>query len=112
LFIAIYLDEDVGVVIANLLSALRFRAVTARDAGRLGYSDPEQLAYAATQGFCALTHNREDFEELHRQYLATGRNHSGIIIAVRRPPYEISDCLLRLIYRFTADEMRNQLLYI
>ena len=49
---------------------------------------------------------------MHLQYLAEDRYHAGIIIAVRKPPYEISDRLLRLLDRFTADEMRNQLLYI
>ena len=112
MFISIYLDEDVDPVIADLAVARRFTAVTARDARRLGESDPEQLAYAVERGFCVVTHNRDDFEELHRQYLATGRVHSGIIIAIRRPPYELSDRLLRLLDRLTADEMRNQLLYI
>ena len=78
----------------------------------MGKPDPEQLAYAVERDLCIVTHNRDDFEELHRRYLATGRNHSGIIIAIRRPPYEIADRLMRLLNRFTADEMRNQLLYI
>ena len=59
-----------------------------------------------------MTHNRGDFEELHRQYIAASRNHGGIIIAVRRRPYEIGDRLLQLLNLITADEMRNQLLYI
>ncbi len=100
------------IVIANLVSARRFRAVTARDAGQLGQPDPEQLAYAVAQGFCVVTHNREDYEELHRQYLVAGRNHAGIIIAFRRRPREMFGRLLSLLNNLTADEMRNQLLYI
>ena len=86
--------------------------VTARDAGQLGQSDPEQLAYAVAQGFCVVTHNREDFEELHRQYMAVGRNHAGIIIAFRRTPYEVARRMVPLLNRITADEMQNQLIYI
>ena len=50
LFIAIYLDEDVAVLVGELLSRRGFRALTARDAGRLGKSDDEQLAFAAERG--------------------------------------------------------------
>ena len=59
-----------------------------------------------------VTHNRGDFEGLHRQYIAADRNHAGIIIAVRRRPREIFGRLLPILNRITADEMRNQLLYI
>ena len=99
-------------VIGYLVTARRFRAVTARDAGRLGYSDPEQLAYAAEQGLCVVTHNRRHFQNLHYQYLAEDQRHSGIIIAFRRRPPEIFNRLLPLLNRITADEMQNQLLYI
>ena len=95
-----------------MVSARRFRAVTARDAGQLGQPDSEQLTYAVAQDFCVVTHNREDFEELHRQYMTAGRNHAGIIIAFRRRPGEVARRLVPLLNRFTADEMRNQMLYI
>ena len=58
-----------------------------------------------------VTHNREDYEELHRQYIAAGHNQAGIIIAFRRRPREISNRLLPILNRITSDEMRNQLLY-
>ena len=87
-------------------------AITARDEGQLGKSDAEQLVYAAERGLCIVTHNRGDFEELHRQYVAESRDHAGIIVAVRRRPYEIGDRLLQLLNLITADEIRNQLLYI
>ena len=86
--------------------------VTARDARRSGETDPAQLAYAAEQGLCVVTHNRDHFRQLHLQYLSEGRNHTGIIISVRRRPREIFFRLLPLLNRITADEMRNQLLYI
>jgi hypothetical protein len=53
-----------------------------------------------------------DFEELARQYIIAGKSHSGIIVAVRRPPYEITRRLLALLDRVTAEEMDNQLLCI
>jgi hypothetical protein len=78
----------------------------------LGYPDPEQLDYGASLGLCVVTHNREDFEELHRQYLAADRDHAGIVIAIRKRPYEVWARLREVLNTLTADEMRNQLLYI
>ena len=112
LFIAIYTDEDVNVLLGELLTRRGFRALSARDAGQLGKSDSDQIAYAAEVGFVILTHNRADFEELHRQYLADGRKHAGIIVSVRRSPYEIADRLLQLLDTVAADEIQNQLFYI
>ncbi|HLE61668.1 MAG TPA: DUF5615 family PIN-like protein [Pyrinomonadaceae bacterium] len=60
LFIELYLDEDVSVLIADLLQARGFVALTARDAGHLGKTDEEQLAYAVAEQKTFLTHNRID----------------------------------------------------
>lgn len=111
LFVDVYLDEDVSVVLADMLKARGFRATTTRDADHLGATDEEQLRYAAGRGMALLTHNRVDFEVLHRRYLVEDRQHWGILIAARRRPGLIAEHMLRLLNRLTADEMRNQLLY-
>jgi predicted nuclease of predicted toxin-antitoxin system len=64
LFICLYLDEDVNVLVADLLRARGFDIVSARDAGQLHATDAEQLAYAVNQARTLVTHNRTDFEEL------------------------------------------------
>jgi hypothetical protein len=46
LFIELYTDEDVDVLIADLLRARGFSVLTTRDAGRLYATDEEQLAFA------------------------------------------------------------------
>ncbi|MDJ0742031.1 MAG: DUF5615 family PIN-like protein [Xenococcaceae cyanobacterium MO_167.B27] len=112
LFIRLYLDEDVNVLVADLLNARGFDALTVRDAGRLQASDAEQLAYAITQQRALVTHNRSDFEELVQTYFATEQKHYGVILAVRRPPQEIAKRLLVILNRVTADEMENQVRYI
>ena len=61
LFIELYLDEDVDVLIADLLKAHGFVARTTRDLGQLGNTDAEQFAYAVSQNNAVLTHNRIDF---------------------------------------------------
>jgi predicted nuclease of predicted toxin-antitoxin system len=113
LFIELYLDEDVSVLVAELLRARGFVAITAREAGRhLQKSDAEQLAYAVSHSKALLTHNRADFEALARQYYEGGRTHHGIILAVRRSPHEIVRRLLAILNQVTADEMQNQVVYI
>ena len=46
IFICLYLDEDVNVLVADLLRSRGFDAITARDAGQLQTNDAEQFAYA------------------------------------------------------------------
>jgi predicted nuclease of predicted toxin-antitoxin system len=63
LFIGLYLDEDVNVLVAALLRAHGFDALTTQEAGRLAASDVEQLAYAASHQRALLSHNRADYEK-------------------------------------------------
>ncbi|MCF4967276.1 DUF5615 family PIN-like protein [Nostoc sp. CMAA1605] len=112
LFIRLYLDEDVNVLVADLLRARGFDALTVRDAGQLQASDEEQLAYAVNQRRTLVTHNRTDFEELIQVYFNREQRHYGVIYAVRRPPQEIAQRLLVILNQVTADEMENQVRYI
>ena len=108
---ALYCDEDVSVVLAAMPRARGFQVTTALDAGHLGQPDERQLQVAAEAARVLLTHNRADFERLHRQWLEAGRRHAGIIIARRRLPGELAMRLGRLLGRLTADDFMNQLFY-
>ena len=112
LFIELYLDEDVDVLIAQLIRARGFVIVTTQEAGQFRNNDVAQLAYAVSQHKALLTHNRVDFEALAQTYFAVGQPHDGIIVAVRRPPREIARRLLRILNAVTAEEMQNQVRYI
>jgi hypothetical protein len=112
LFIELYTDEDVSVLLADLIRARGFSVATTQEAGNLGRSDEEQLAHAVGEQKAFLTHNRADFERLAREYFASGTPHYGIIIAVRRPPREIARRLLSLLNQVTADELMNQIRYV
>lgn len=111
MFIELYLDEDVDVLVADLIRARGFTAITTRDAGNLHKDDDEQLSYADNQ-FVFVTHNRVDFEARALEYFASGKTHCGIIIAIRRPPQDIVRRLLVISNNVTADEMVNQIRYI
>ena len=112
LFIELYLDEDVNVLVAALLRARGFTALTTREASQLQNSDGEQSAYAVSQRKAFLTHNRVDFEALAKEYLASRKTHYGLIIARRHPAQEIVRRLLRILNQVTADEMQDQVRYI
>jgi hypothetical protein len=107
LFIDLYLDEDVSVLLSELLKSRGFGSTTTRDAAMLGRSDNEQLENAATRESTLFTHNRVHFEELHAEYLQMGKEHYGIIIARRDDEHSVLQRLLRILNHVSADEMKN-----
>ncbi|MGA1282834.1 MAG: DUF5615 family PIN-like protein [Prochlorothrix sp.] len=111
LFAALYTDEDTSNLVATLLRSRGFDILTTIEAGRMGYSDAEQLSYAASQNRCVLTHNRVDFEILHLEAARNQCFHAGIIIVPQKSPYEVAQKVGLLLNALTADEIANQLLY-
>lgn len=85
-FIALYLDEDVDVLVAAWVRARGFDILTTRDAENLRTTDDEQLTYAVSKNRTLVTHNRVDFENLGQDYFTMEKTHCGVIFAVRRPP--------------------------
>ena len=113
LFIGLYLDEDVHVLVADLLRSRRFEAWTAVEVGQLHASDAGQLEYAVGRKLGPLTHNRCGFEALASQYRVEGRIHHGILIAPQTaPPREIVRRLMRILNALTAGEVEDQILYV
>jgi hypothetical protein len=115
LFIALYTDEDVT---SNLAPALRWRGYTAQstlEADNLELSDEAQLKYAAEQGMAILTYNGQDFIPLAQEWYFAGQEHAGIIISQqfdRRQFGELLRRILGLLDSLTADEMRNQVVFL
>lgn len=97
---------------AELVRVRGYDAMTVLDAGRTGHSDPDQLAFAVSVQRVIVTHNRRDFILLAQEYASSGREHHGIILAIRRSPYELAQRLLNLLNQVSSDEIRNQLFYI
>jgi hypothetical protein len=60
-----YLDEPVGEVMIAGLAALGHDALSTRQAGNKGLSDPRQLRFAARQNRVLVTFNDADFGLLH-----------------------------------------------
>ncbi len=55
--LALFLDEDVRVVLAEILRQRGYDVVHVLEVDRGGQDDPEQLAYAVSYGRAMLTHN-------------------------------------------------------
>jgi len=111
-FISIYMDEDVSLLVTELVRLKNFRALSVNETDRKGKSDAEQLDFATENGCAILTHNRRDFEALAHEYFMNEWTHAGIIISVQRPPRLIVEKLFEVLNDLTADEMKNQIIYI
>jgi len=79
--LSLYLDDcaDDDTLIAFLRRA-GHEVNTPRLAGTAGASDGEQLDYAARNRQTLLTKDPADFLELHRDWQAAHRPHSGILL--------------------------------
>jgi hypothetical protein len=113
--IRLYVDEDA--MARALVSGLRARGVdvtTVLDAGMSEQEDMAQLEYATQHGRVLYTFNVGHFCHLHAQYMAQGKNHTGIIVVFRQR-YSVGEQirrLLQLISRKSAEEMRNNLQFL
>jgi hypothetical protein len=113
--IKIYIDEDAmdSDLVAPLCSP-GVAVITAVDAGLVGKSDDEQLAFATESGCALYTFNVSDFYRLQTQRIAAGREHAGMILAPqqRSSAGEQSRRILRLRATSTAVSMRSQVEFL
>ena len=78
-----------------------------------GLPDTAQLRFAAEHQRALLTHNRIDFELLHRAALDKQEPHAGIIYCESpRLTCRSRAANQELLNFFTAEEIRNQFLYL
>ena len=77
----VYFDEDSSR--KSLISELRrlgWDVLVATEVGNAELTDSEQLAWAHANHAAIVTANQRDFARLHREWSASGRVHSGIIV--------------------------------
>ena len=115
LFIQIYIDEHISPVLAQILRQRGYIAQSAQEADMRKHSDEEHLAYATRNGMAILMFNRNHFERLDHKWAVEGREHAGIIISPQLSLDHIGILLhsvIRLLDLLTADEIRNQVVYL
>jgi hypothetical protein len=108
-----YLDEDVHPYIAAALRLRGREALTTEEAGRRGRGDPDQISFATSQEYTILTYNSNDYPRLHYDILVNGGGtHAGIILATQEDPRRNIRALFNLLNILSAEEIRNQLVYL
>ena len=110
--VTLFIDEDVHEGLAAALRRRDIDAVNARECGRKGAKDVEQLAFAVSQQRALLTFNIADFEALADEYFWRGKPHFGIIVSPQRSLRETLRRLLVLTSKFTRESLANQLVYL
>lgn len=76
-----YIDENLTPLIARLLRDEHGIGATDWKSERMqGKPDAEQLAFAASRGFCLVTRDEFDFIPLTERCRATGAPHAGVIV--------------------------------
>lgn len=108
--IRLYLDDDAQrTSLVRALRARRIDVLTANEAGKVGISDAEQLAFAVSLERTIFTFNRGDFVRLHAEYLRRGQTHAGIIVSDQLEISVVIRRLLRLLDGRRAKDLRNWL---
>jgi len=74
------LDEDLSPKIAIILREKGIDVLSVHEIGRTGLTDQEQLEYAASEGRCFVTRNRNDYIILARQFFSSNMSHKGVLI--------------------------------
>jgi len=80
----------------------------------VGCEDAEHLDYATRHGRVLYTFNVADFYRLHREYLARGKEHAGIVLA-RQQRYSVGEQMRRLLKPIaakSAEEMNSSIEFL
>ncbi|PYP86482.1 MAG: hypothetical protein DMF61_13460 [Blastocatellia bacterium AA13] len=95
--IRLYCDEDA--MDGDLVHALRIRGIdvtSALEQGMVRRPDRDHLELATSQGRVLYSFNIGDFQQLHSEYLAQGKPHSGIILG-QQQRYGLGEQMRRLL---------------
>ncbi len=106
--IKLYTDEHIPRAVVRGLRERGVDTLTVSEAGMLGASDEEHLAFARGEGRVLFTQD-DDFLRLH----ASGAEHSGIVYA--RQPTVIGDMIYGLVLVvevLDSEEMKDHLEFL
>lgn len=108
----LYLDENVPIVLARMLTEEGIDCTTARDAGNLSLSDDDHLAFATTAQRIVVTFDCKDFQALATRWQQAGRSHAGIILTKAHPLHELHRRLRHLFLTHRHQDFANRILWL
>jgi len=108
----LFIDEDVHDKLAGILRSYGIDAISARESGRKGLSDKEQLNYAISQKRALFSFNIADYEKLAIEFFHDKKEHFGIILSPQRGFSDTLQRLLKLLQNVNANQIKNQVRYI
>jgi hypothetical protein len=77
----LYLDDDsASLLLARLLRQAGHDVQVPGGAGMAGEDDPVHLTHAVLENRVCLSHNHDDFRNLHNLVVAVGGHHPGIFV--------------------------------
>jgi predicted nuclease of predicted toxin-antitoxin system len=115
LFVRLYLDRHIMARLATDLRGRGFDVLRTEEAGNDTATDDEQLAFSTAANRAILTFNTRDFANLHEQWRAASRPHTGIVVSRQLSSSEYGTLLnrmLRLLNEISAEEMASNLVHL
>jgi predicted nuclease of predicted toxin-antitoxin system len=94
------LDEDLPPRAAEVGRNLGLDVVSVHEVGRRGYSDDEQLRFAAREGRMLLTRNGDDFLMLSVEFYRAGEPYPGVLIVGRNLPNDRPERIAHALKRW------------
>jgi hypothetical protein len=108
----LHLNEHLSPRLAQQLRKHGFDVTSTLESNLVSKSDPQQLEFCCVEQRAILTFNIDDFTLLHDEYMASGKEHWGIIMSTREPIGVLLHRLLRLLNSLSADELKNQVQWL
>ena len=110
--VKLYLDEDVHKKIATALKLKGYDVVSAHEANKYGLTDLQQLEFAVSERRAFFTFNVGDFSRLHKEFMASGKSHFGIILSKQLPFGETVKNLTQFLFRHPEKDIINGVFWI
>jgi uncharacterized protein with PIN domain len=110
--IKLYLDEDVHKKVATALRLKGYDAVSAHEVQKQSLSDIQQLTFAVSEKRAFFTFNIGDFDKLHKEQLAKGLHHYGILFSKQLPVGETVKRLAKFLFSHSAEDIRNNIYWV